>query len=367
MAPPKTTIWPAEPHTLAKHAILRRYLQAWFPILSRHHGRVVYVDGFAGPGRYSNGEDGSPIIALKAALDHFAIPQHTELVFVFVERKSDRLAWLQDVELLQLKLPSHFETQLLEGEFECRFGRLLDELDSKGLKIAPTFAFIDPFGITGLPFALVERLLTRPRCEALITFMSSSIERFVTELPDQVNTLIGSPDAAETISAAADRSLEARKLYAASLRRVARFVRFFEMRNASGAPIYDLFFATNHSLGHEKMKDAMWKVDDLGTYTFCDGIDPNQLTILGGDAAEELAPALCKQFRGRGNVASEEIVRYVLDETAYLKPHAHGALRLLEREGCPGVGRAEVASLKGDGTKRRKGTFPPGSMVRFVD
>lgn len=31
--------------------------------------RILYIDGFAGPGRYKNGEDGSPIYALKIACD----------------------------------------------------------------------------------------------------------------------------------------------------------------------------------------------------------------------------------------------------------------------------------------------------------
>jgi len=33
--------------------ILRRYLQAWLPILSRRNERVLYLAGFAGPGIYS--------------------------------------------------------------------------------------------------------------------------------------------------------------------------------------------------------------------------------------------------------------------------------------------------------------------------
>lgn len=49
------TIWPLDPHSPAKHAILRRYLQACVPILGRTHGRVVYIDGFAGPGVYTGG------------------------------------------------------------------------------------------------------------------------------------------------------------------------------------------------------------------------------------------------------------------------------------------------------------------------
>jgi len=53
-----------EPHTEAKHDILERYLERWFPILSSHGGRLAYIDGFAGPGVYSAEERGSPILAL---------------------------------------------------------------------------------------------------------------------------------------------------------------------------------------------------------------------------------------------------------------------------------------------------------------
>jgi three-Cys-motif partner protein len=45
-------VWPLDPHTHAKHVILRSYLGAWFPILNKYNGRIVYIDGFAGPGEY---------------------------------------------------------------------------------------------------------------------------------------------------------------------------------------------------------------------------------------------------------------------------------------------------------------------------
>ncbi|MFZ7121222.1 MAG: three-Cys-motif partner protein TcmP, partial [Eubacteriaceae bacterium] len=47
-----STIWAIEPHTEAKHAILRKYLDAWLPIITRWNGKVLYIDGFAGPGEY---------------------------------------------------------------------------------------------------------------------------------------------------------------------------------------------------------------------------------------------------------------------------------------------------------------------------
>jgi len=59
VAVPTETIWQIEPHTTAKHQILGRYLHAWFPILGRFNRKLVYVDGFAGPGCYLDGEPGS--------------------------------------------------------------------------------------------------------------------------------------------------------------------------------------------------------------------------------------------------------------------------------------------------------------------
>jgi three-Cys-motif partner protein len=52
-------LWPLKRHTIAKHQILRWYIDAWLPILGA--GRwakddVVLIDGFAGPGRYRGGE-----------------------------------------------------------------------------------------------------------------------------------------------------------------------------------------------------------------------------------------------------------------------------------------------------------------------
>jgi hypothetical protein len=36
-------LWPLDPHTAAKHAILRLYLDRWFPILGNYHARINYI------------------------------------------------------------------------------------------------------------------------------------------------------------------------------------------------------------------------------------------------------------------------------------------------------------------------------------
>jgi three-Cys-motif partner protein len=77
--------------------------------MARWNGRVVYIDGFAGPGQYSLGEDGSPIVVLKAARDH-TYPIRSELVCIFVEDDPQRCTHLKNLlDGLSSTLPSHIK------------------------------------------------------------------------------------------------------------------------------------------------------------------------------------------------------------------------------------------------------------------
>ncbi|WP_233443699.1 three-Cys-motif partner protein TcmP, partial [Streptomyces stelliscabiei] len=73
-------LWKLEPATAAKHRLYQRYLDAWWPILlqtSQSTGysrpRVTLLDAFAGPGRYEDGEPGSPVFILDRLLGHHAV------------------------------------------------------------------------------------------------------------------------------------------------------------------------------------------------------------------------------------------------------------------------------------------------------
>ena len=71
----------------AKHQLLRKYLNGWFPILTKFHGRVIYMDCHAGRGSHTAGQKGSPILALQVLRDHklrARILHSTEVQFVFL-------------------------------------------------------------------------------------------------------------------------------------------------------------------------------------------------------------------------------------------------------------------------------------------
>jgi three-Cys-motif partner protein len=67
-----------EPHSAAKLDILRQYVIDYLRILvggalGKERFKITFVDAFAGGGRYSKGEDGSPFVFLKAVRDAQAL------------------------------------------------------------------------------------------------------------------------------------------------------------------------------------------------------------------------------------------------------------------------------------------------------
>lgn len=243
------------------------------------------MDGFAGPGRYTGGEPGSPIVALEAALTHQAkLPG--ELVFLFIEKSTDRADHLEG-EIAKLQLTASFKVQVEHGTFADKLGKTLDELDSTSSQIAPTFALIDPFGFYGIPYALIQRLLSKNKCEVLVTVMVDSINRWL-EHPDEnikahIVETFGTDEAIRIAEGTGDRVTELKNLYHRQLNKAAKFVRYFERRDRDNRLVYYLFFASNNSVGHLKMKEAMWKVDPMGDFSFSDSTDPNQPLLFNLD------------------------------------------------------------------------------------
>jgi three-Cys-motif partner protein len=363
MAAPKTTIWDLEPHTRAKHEILKRYLYAWIPILSQGgFPHVLYMDGFAGPGRYSKGELGSPLIALRCALEQ-RVTLNAELSFVFIERDPDRARVLAEI-ISEMNVPSNFHPQILNDTFESAFANVLGGQHGR---MPPTFAFIDPFGWTGAPFAVVTDVLSHQSCEVLVTFMYEEINRFIGH-PDQeanFDTFFGTSKWRDGITLVDPRARNRflHNLYLEQLRNRARanYVRSFEMRNANDVTDYFLFYATNNLVGLKRMKEAMWKVDESGEFTFSDATIEGQMVLFEKKPRYDvLREQVLRRFRGKEATVGE-IETFVLAETPFRETHyKRQVLKPLELATPPLLKPQNPA---GD---RRPGTYAdPNLRLRF--
>ena len=366
MVAPRTVVWDLEPHTRAKHEILRRYLQAWIPILTqRRFPEIMYVDGCAGPGQYSKGEDGSPIIALRIALQQ---PAHvrTKIRFVFIEETGDRADFLGET-VASLRIPDNCQIELYGGEsFETAFGRVLDSYNIAGQTLPPTFAFIDPFGYSDVPLSIVQKILRYTSCEVLVNFMYEEINRFLSLSNQERNfdDLFGTNEWREGRRLVEPRTRKRflHDLYYRQLREYAgaKYVRSFEMRNIKDRVDYYLFYATNNIRGLSRMKDAMWKVDESGEFSFSDATDPKQAVLFGNQPRfDQLQRQLLDHFGGR-EASVEEVEQFVLEETAFREAHYRRVLKKLERAEPP------VIELVNPAPRRRLGTYPDKSMrLRF--
>jgi three-Cys-motif partner protein len=357
------TIWPLEPHTAKKHEILRRYFEAWLPILANSNGRVVYIDGFAGPGVYSGGEDGSPVIVLKAARDHKYKPA-SELCCLFVEADKRRHARLESV-LAALKptVPKNIKFEAINKTFDDEISRTLGDLARKKQSLAPTLAFIDPFGFSHTPFETIRRLMEQPKCEVLINFMYEEINRFLS-LPDYSETfdeLFGTPDwrGALTLSTPDERVAAIRDLYLRQLKTIGEYARSFQMINMGNRVDYFLFFATNNTLGLQRMKESMWKVDPKGEFQFSDLTDASSQLLLSFAATPDLdtlRTMIVSEFSGK-EVEIGDLEQWVVTDTPFLPRH----IRKPVLEPMEDDNTVVFTSKPG----RRRHTYPPGTLLKF--
>jgi len=325
--------------------------------------RVIYLDGFSGPGRYTGGEPGSPLVALECAKNHNA-PLKGELVFLFIEKREDRANHLS-AEIERLQCPDRFKIDVRCGEFASELTEILDSLDREGRRIAPTFALIDPFGFSGIPYPLIQRLLSNDRCEVFISFMVDSINRWLThpdeEIRAHISETFGTEGPFNIAMRAEDRVNALKDLYHRQLKKTAAFIRYFELRDRNERIVYYLFFASNNAKGHYKMKEAMWKVDPLGDFSFSDATNPNQTILFVNIPLDILKSDLQHQFRHAGEMPIEQFEIYVSDHTGFLRKHMGEVFRELESKGL-----VSVNPVKRDGRKRLRNTYPNDAIITFL-
>jgi len=362
---PRSTLWNLEPHTLGKHKVLRGYLHAWFPIMGKWNGRILFIDGFAGPGEYASGEVGSPIIALDVLQEHHAKKtMRAEIGFIFVEKDKRRVDHLRSLlDSRRKSLPRNSWIVIHHAPFDEALSEVLDQVDAQLTNLAPSFVMIDPFGVSETPMSVIRRILQNPKSEVYISFQYEAINRFkdTPEFEHHLDELFGVGEWRDGIDIP---DAKARKdflygLYERQLREAgAKHVLHFELYEGARL-IYAIFFATEHELGCDRMKQAIWKVAPWGDYCFRPARG-GQLTL--GLEAPDLEPLrfqLMQEFAGKGWVSIQEVMSFVQsDRTPYHSGHLRrGALAHLEEQG----------KIRVDETSRRRmKTYPDGTLLRFL-
>jgi three-Cys-motif partner protein len=274
--------WVYSAHARVKHEIQRRYLGAWLAILGHSMSPLVLFDGFAGRGRYRDGEAGSPLLFWERAVEAVKAERPKEVEIDCVELDKQNFAELSS-EIAKLS-HSGVSIEAHRGYFAEEAIRKAEELKARHWT-PPVFWTADPFGFRGVPLGVIRDLMQMDRSEVMITFMVREMRRFLEQenFEAPLNEFFGGRAWKECLELGPGEDREQKLLLAYSevvRGGVAKFATPFRVfEDERTQTIYYLIHLTNSSLGMRKMKDAMVKQSSDMTFWPVTRRDPNQIEM----------------------------------------------------------------------------------------
>lgn len=334
MATPSDVVWERDRHTAAKHTLLRRYMEAWFPIMATQFRKqgITFFDGFAGPGEYTNALDSSPLIALRQAFRTEVKSTGAPVRIVLVEQDPRRVANLERVLMGQFP-PAARPPSLNLAVHSGRCGSVFEAaIAAVGGWAGPVFANLDGWGVD-TDYEVARRIAAHRSSEVLVTFQDQFFIRFAEGDQESGERVFGD----NSWRAVADLPTGRKRRFLLELYRQRlhdagfSYVLTFEMLDEGGHAIHQ-FFGTNHEVAVRKFKDALWVVDGVSGQRFRDPRDPDQLAF--DLALLDLTPlknAVLERLREQPRSIAQ-LRNYALLETIYKEAHLPDAVAELQNE-----------------------------------
>ncbi len=359
MSSEKSDNWSAKPHTAAKIKLVEEYLTRWVRVLGfAGAGEFYIIDGFAGPGKYENDVQGSPIAMVKATLRSrplATMAKAFELIFVEADEKvfehlTNHIGKLPNVDGVNINL--------FNSEFEAAFPEIKRKFPRGFTTSSPLFVFLDPFGAKGISWQTVAELLSSRTSEVLINFDADGIGRNK-DNEELMDTVMGDHDwRKDRVGVSLStfcRRLVAR--YKRNLRKLQRvdYAFSFEMRTKANSLDFFLIFASQSPKGLIEMKQAMKSIDQSGEYRFSDALI-GQESFFKFDDPEDHWENTWKEFRGK-TIKREDVEKFILNETPFY--NFHKLLRMIYDRGL-------LKALPDDGSLR-KGYFSKAESLQFLE
>lgn len=341
------TYWDRTDSTAAKHRLYERYLKGWWPkLLQSRWDRITYIEGFAGPGRYRQGEPGSPILALGQVLNLYRAPKfglsRDRVHLIFIEERADRYAALCS------EITSKFgPLDQLPVTVRIIHGSAAEEIipSLAGRWGGPILAVFDSWGNVSVPLEVTRRIASNRSSEVLITFGPNYFSRQSTLRSDEATLVFGGTEWQRAHAATGKVRLQAFLDIFKTAMRSAGFPYTLDFRIVSHTGhALDLVFGTQEDAGLDVMKAAMWEVDPGRGEAFVDlhakeyRPSPDQPMLINpgglecdGDAPDPQLLGYVLSYLDRIDQVSVDLLRTrLLRETArWRELHAPIAVRYL--------------------------------------
>jgi three-Cys-motif partner protein len=352
-----------EEQSRVKTEIVVAYFGAWATIMAAQSPRLAYIDLYAGPGRFADGSESTPLLIIKRILASPALSRATATIF----NDSDR----QFCSRLQAEIDAIPGVSALRYKPEVGSEAVGERVSSlfAGTRMVPTLTFIDPWGYKGLSRGLIGSVIKDFGCEAVFFFNYNRINPAVANGKVEAHmealfssgrlemlrqTLWGAPKA--------DREPLLLRALGDSLQELGgKYIIPFRFVRKGGRVSHYICFVTKSRLGYAIMKDVMAKrgsVDQDGVpifeyYPLANG---RQLTFPDESPLTQLPADLLAAFSHRALSVQQVFDQHNVGRPFLLK-HYQKVLRDLESAGSI---RCSPPS-----NERRPGTLAKGTLVHF--
>lgn len=304
-----------QPHSIAKHDVLRSYLAAYFQTLvsgpQQDVMRVTLVDGFAGGALYFHSEtkhivEGSPLILLKAAEEaEFLInqgrnkPIKMEVDHFFIEAKKSTFQHLEKT-LKEKGYGSRIgqSIHLFHSKFQDKAESVISFINKKSPRNGRSIFILDQYGYKDVPTALIRKIFqSLPSAEVILTFGVDSFLNYANdgELTKSLLEVVGVPDIFQGRSIEQIKSSERdwrlfiqSSLYKGLVSKCgAKHSTPFFIRNNKGHGDYWLIHLSQHYRARDVMTEVHWKNNNYFIHYGGSGLDMFQMN--GYDPDRDLA------------------------------------------------------------------------------
>ena len=162
-----------KPWSKIKDNILTKYIEPYLNKIKELKRPIVIVDGFAGPGKFNDGSEGSPLIICRRINEEKErLKINIPIIGIFIDKKKRHYTALKN----NLQEYIDKETAFV---FHEDFGNLIEEI-IEIVKDSSVLFYLDPFGIRGIEFDKLQKIFERVNIastEVLINFNYISFVR----------------------------------------------------------------------------------------------------------------------------------------------------------------------------------------------
>lgn len=354
--------------SVVKSTIVSKYFWAWakviIPQVKSNGRKIAYIDLFAGPGRYQDGTQSTPLLVLRQAIDDVAMRQM--LVTWFNDKDANNSRSLQQaIDELPGIEKLKFKPRVFNEEVGTEMVKMFEEM-----QLIPTLFFVDPWGYKGLSLQLVNAVVKDWACECIFFFNYNRINMGLNNelVEEHMNALFGKERAdalrpkLQNVSAD-DREMQIVEELCKALNPTGdRFVLPFCFKDDRGRRTsHHLIFVSKNFLGYHIMKGVMASESSkheqgVASFEYSPADKKYPLLFELSRPLDDLKKMLLDDCRGK-KITFKELYRTHSVGKPYTDSNYKHVLKALENDGA--------ITAEKPGKKRKIGTFADDVMIAF--